>query len=71
MPFQHVPFSCKREAYPSNFSPFIYFAGIVWTRSKAAAPPQQPFKRGTPFWIPCIFETFAVSDDINALSYTV
>ena len=31
---KNVPFSCKQEAYPSNFSPFSKCAGIVWTQSK-------------------------------------
>ena len=26
---KNVPFSCEREAYPSNFSPFSKCAGIV------------------------------------------
>ena len=26
---KNVPFSCEREAYPSKFSPFSKFAGIV------------------------------------------
>ena len=33
---KNVPFSCEREAYLSNFSPFSKCAGIVWTQSKLA-----------------------------------
>ena len=29
LPAKNVPFSCEREAYPSNFSPFSKCAGIV------------------------------------------
>ena len=29
LPAKIVPFSCEREAYPSNFSPFSKCAGIV------------------------------------------
>ena len=29
LPAKNVPFSCEREAYPSNFSPFSKCAGVV------------------------------------------
>ena len=29
LPAKNVPFSSEQEAYPSNFSPFSKFAGIV------------------------------------------
>ena len=29
LPAKNVPFSCEREAYPSNFLPFSKFTGIV------------------------------------------
>ena len=29
VPAKNVPFSCERKAYPSHFSPFSKFAGIV------------------------------------------
>ena len=29
LPAKNVPFSCEREAYPSNFSPFSKCGGIV------------------------------------------
>ena len=29
LPAKIVPFSCEREAYPSNFSPFSKCAGVI------------------------------------------